>query len=171
MGLFGENSRWGHRNFVQSPLYYRTCHPTGDGEYDHELVRIRDRRKMLEIIENRDTVKNYWSGLAGLGHRKDVYVIPGLGGLWHTAQDALYAVEEIVIVGFSMSDQDLMARYTFGAFMKYRQAGQGAMPRVVIVAPDASGAIDRFRSVFGDVVETIDKGHQEVDWTGLAGAG
>src|SRR5881394_3994227 len=26
MGLFGENSRWSHRNFVQSPLYYRTCH-------------------------------------------------------------------------------------------------------------------------------------------------
>ena len=74
---------------------------------------------------------------------------------------------QIVIVGFSMLDQDLMARYTFGAFMKYRHDSEGPAPRVIVVAPDASDTVDRFQSVFGDAVKPIDKGHEEVDWSEL----
>ena len=166
-GQVGHNLELLYRKKDANRERKKNTDPTGDAEYDHELVRIRDRHKMLQIIKDRDTTKNYWSGWAGLGDRKDVFLIPGLGELWHTARESLYNVEEIVIVGFSMSDQDLMARYTFGAFMKYRHDGEGPAPRVIVVAPDASETVDRFQSVFGDAVKPIDKGHEEFDWSEL----
>jgi hypothetical protein len=104
-------------------------------------------------------------GLAGLGPRKRVSQIPGLGLVWEKARKAIYYADLIVIVGFSFSGFDRLAQIEFARAMAGRFESGEPLPRVVVIDPNADSALmQRINSVFRPV-EPIPCCHQEVEWS------
>lgn len=78
--------------------------------------------------------------------QKTYEVFGGLfSSLWASAEDALSAVDDVVVIGYSFPRTDKMTRELFTrAFMR-----RATMPRVTIVDPNPTGIAHRFADEFG----------------------
>lgn len=147
----------------------------GEPEFDFELFQIEDDRKLHRYIKDRDIIQSDFSwGLAGLGPRKRVSLIPGLGAVWDNARVSLYHADHIVIVGFSFAGFDRLAQVEFARVMAGRNANEVSPPRITAIDPclqlsasgmseDGKALINRISSVFHSV-HPIGVCHQNFDW-------
>jgi len=111
----------------------------------------------------------WWPALGGLGLHKPLHRVPGLGHIWKQAGNSLSKAESIIVVGFSMSPFDTMARLQMAAIRLYGKPGTAK--RVIVVDP-MEEVVERYRQLFGGDVEapligSCDLGHQDLDWTQL----
>jgi hypothetical protein len=149
---------------------------TGDEEFDLELFHIHDDAHLHHLIQKRDLMPDDFRwGLAGLGPRKRVSLIPGLGIVWDQARQTLYNADLVVIVGFSFSGFDRLAQIEFARVVAGRADKGIPSPRIVVIdpllnadydsfSPDAQSLIQRINSVFRPL-EPLGKLHEEVDWS------
>jgi hypothetical protein len=97
--------------------------------------------------------------------------VPGFGFAWSKAGHALATADTIVVVGFSLSPFDTMARLQLASAQLNRKAS--GQQRVIVIDPDPwQEVIDRFRKIYGKCVEapldhSAKTGHQELDWANL----
>lgn len=148
--------------------------PTDEIDYDYVLLRIPDD-KLDNRINNRIlqwSNKQYSIGIAGLGRYKPLDRIPGSGQVWHNAGRALYQVDKIYIVGFSLSPFDTMARLHFAGVMCER-AKKNLPTTIVLIDPNACDLKANFQSVFGaDTPITLyQQKAEQVKWSEVLGSG
>jgi hypothetical protein len=143
---------------------------TGHVEDDFRLWRCRTGEQLQEWISGRDlqSIPEHASprtvGIAGLGAYKQLHQIPGLGDVWTRGMRALYEADRVVVVGFSMSDFDVMARMQFAEVARKRWDESRPL-KVIVIDPSVKEiAKERFRRVFRSV-EFVSSNHETVDWT------
>lgn len=142
-------------------------------EDDCRLWRCRTPEQLRTWIETRDVQQvpegacERTVGIAGLGAYKQLHQIPGLGVVWAGAMQALSEADVAVVVGFSMSDFDMMAQMQFAEVARTRIQKNRPL-RVLVIDPFADeSAGRRFRRVFGDVDFAI-QAHEAFDWSSLS---
>ncbi len=145
---------------------------TGHIEDDFRLWRCRTPEQLTRWIEGRELQPDADGedprtvGIAGLGAYKELHRIPGLGQVWSGGMQALFRADTVIVVGFSMSDFDVMAQMQFAAVARARTAESRSL-RVIVVDPFLDlAARDRFRRVFR-TAEFIEKAHEEFDWQAM----
>ncbi len=124
--------------------YELLCSPNGDESVlDNPfcyLGRVRDY-KLLTSILNGPTRDVQWANarwkpaLAGLGAYKQVHKIPGMKYIWSQARNKLKDAEEIIFIGFSLSEFDGMARLHFSGAKEYRRTKGTPQPIIVVIDP------------------------------------
>lgn len=145
---------------------------TGNIEDDCQLWRCRTLDQRVDWIEGRDLQSIPKSacprtvGIAGLGAYKQLHRIPGLGRVWSNGMQALYHADQVVIVGFSMSDFDAMAQMQFAEIAQARARNSKTLPVIVIDPFVDKSSKDRFRRVFRSV-NFINEKHETYDWSSL----
>lgn len=135
-----------------------------EDEYAWELWRAKDTCACNAIIEwDKSGLSNfrYFPGLAGLGRYKPLHALPGSAQTWFTAFQALRSVEEMYIVGFSMSPYDTMARFHFTSVIQGRL---NPPSKVVIIDPNALRLAQPISVVFGRNLTLMAHKAEEVDW-------
>ena len=155
----------------------RIAGPSGEDEYDFELYQVCGER-LTRLIRQRALIQvdHRW-GLAGLGPRKRVSRVPGLGAVWERARRALFEADQITVVGFSFSPFDRFAQIEFARVAAGRDRAGVAPPRVAVIDPAliadngrvsawGQGLIDRVESVFRPV-HAIGARHENFDWASL----
>jgi hypothetical protein len=76
---------------------------------------------------------------------------------------ARYEADRVVVVGFSMSDFDVMARMQFAEVARKRWDESRPL-KVIVIDPSVNEiAKERFRRVFRSV-EFVSSNHETVDW-------
>lgn len=153
------------------PNANRTNVRTGHVEDDCRLRRCRDRAQLREWITGRAIQKlppGAWPrtpGMAGLGAYKELHRVPGLGPTWVRAMRAVRDAERLVVVGFSISDFDTMARLQLSYVARTRHEERRPLPVIVIdPAADCSPFQARFTRVFHDEVRFVRKSHEQFNW-------
>jgi hypothetical protein len=148
----------------------RSDENTGHVEDDCQLWRWRTPDQLQEWISGQDLqcVPNEASprvvGIAGLGAYKQLHQIPGLGRVWVRGMKAVYEADHCVVVGFSMSDFDVMAQMQFADIARKRQ-DDGRPLEVTVIDPSMNNSKKkRFERVFRNV-SFIGSSHENVDWT------
>lgn len=144
---------------------------TGHVEDDCRLWRCRDRRQIRAWINGHHIQKlrqGAWPttpGVAGLGAHKELHRVPGLGRTWAGAMRAVRDADQLVVVGFSMSDFDTMARLQLSYVARTRHEEEPPLPVIVIdPAADCSPFQARFTRVFHDGVRFVRKSHEQFNW-------
>ncbi len=138
--------------------------PTGALEDDACLCRIRERAVLRRAIAGRD-FNPLTIGIAGLGTYKELHRVPGLGPTWVRAMRAVRDAERLVVVGFSMSEFDAMARLRLSYVARTRHEERRPLPVIVIdPAADCSPFQARFTRVFHDEVRFVRKSHEQFNW-------
>lgn len=146
---------------------------TGHVEDDYRLWRCRTREQLRTWITRRHVqsvpkgARAREIGIAGLGAYKELHKIPGLGQVWSRGMGTLYAADRAVVVGFSMSDFDAMAKMQFADVARARLAEKRPLEVFVIDPCGDKAAQDRFRSVFRSV-DFACKRHEDFDWSSVA---
>lgn len=142
---------------------------TGHIEDDCRLWRCRTKEQLHDWLAGRDgqstpeQTSPTTVGIAGLGAYKQLHQIPGLGRVWTEAMRALHEADQVVVVGFSMSNFDAMAQLQFGDVVRRRQLERRSL-NVTVVDPFADEAVrDRFTRVFR-AVRFINCPHETIDW-------
>ncbi len=98
-------------------------------------------------------------GLGGLGSYKPLHQLLGSGLVWHSALQAIKKTRDLIVVGWSASDFDRMARFHFASSTRLRT---DKFHRIVVIDPDAHNVAARLKPVFGttwalpECVETVD---------------
>lgn len=133
-----------------------------------DLIRVNNRDILTNAIQNRDLAQCYQQfALAGLGSYKPLHRIPGLAVPWVEAGRAILEADEIIIVGFSLSQFDAMARLKFAGMIKRRSDTGCPKPKVTLIDPGADDERKAdFEAVFGEV-ECICERHEVIDWTAI----
>ena len=142
---------------------------TGNVEDDYFLWRCQSPDQLSTWMQGRDLqllpkgAMPSRVGIAGLGTYKPLHKIPGLGPVWAKGMRSLFNADRAIIIGFSMSDFDVMAQMQFaGVVRKRRQEGKPL--RVTIVNPCIDDAMkQRFRRVFREA-DFVERRHEEVNW-------
>jgi len=147
----------------------RTEASTGNAEDDLRLWRCRSASQMRRGVRARDLQlvrKNGVPsrlGIAGLGAYKQLHQVPGLGVVWANGMKALYEADKAIVVGFSMSDFDVMAQLQFVEVVRQREK-KGRPLKVFVVDPFIRPESKRrFRQVFKRVT-FIAEHHEKCDW-------
>jgi hypothetical protein len=152
---------------------------TGEEEFDLELFHIHDDARLHHLIQKRDLVQDDFRwGLAGLGPRKRISLIPGLGIVWDQARKALYNAQRIIITGFSFSGFDRLAQIEFARVMAGRAEKGISPPQVTVIDPlldvrsssnssQGRSLVERVESVFRPV-EQIGIPHEQINWEKFA---
>ncbi|GEM_PF-1016843 len=156
-------------------LLYRvpsaTCKDRSREEKEDLLYRYETRKQQKEHFPSRRLslggLPKQSVGIAGLGIYKPLHHIPGLAEVWHRAMRTLGEADEIVAVGFSMSEFDAFAQLQFAELVRKR-AKEGRPLAVTVIDPyvNKAGVAERFRRVFR-WVRPVEKRHEEVDWEAL----
>lgn len=102
--------------------------------------------------------------IAGFGNYKRVHDIPGLGIVWVKAMEAIHHADEIIFVGFSMSDFDGMARYHMADAIQNRKQ---APKRVLVIDPCADDAMQKRYELVFERVELKKQKHEYINWDEL----
>jgi hypothetical protein len=143
---------------------------TGHVEDNCRLWRCRTREQLRTWLSGRELQSvpkgalPRTVGIAGLGAYKQIHQIPGAGRVWAHGMRARRDANLAIVIGFSMSDLDMMAQLQFAEVVRNRQ---NRSLRVIVIDPCISEeARNRFRRVFGQV-EFIGSGHETIDWTML----
>jgi hypothetical protein len=142
---------------------------TDDPDAEFELCRLRNR-SLLHL--DLPSVNAPWRpALGGLGLYKPLHQVPGLCDAWQKAGGALSRADSIIVVGFSLSPFDTMARLQLAATKLYRKTG---VAQRVIVADPSDKVVERYRRIFGSEVETPLQcasvcGYQDLDWSQILG--
>jgi hypothetical protein len=148
---------------------------SGEFEFDFELYHANDEL-IRSYTRDRSLIQgdHAW-GVAGLGPRKRVSLVPGLGVVWDRARHALYRTQEIIIVGFSFSTYDRLAQVEFARIMAARDEIEESPPRVIVIDPSLCASprkplsraghalIERVQTVFRPVT-TVGLVHEAFDW-------
>lgn len=166
----------GVANFEKYELLFHKDNLDGiDGDQDAtlELCRLRRRDDLQGILDSsaldvqRESAR-WWPALGGLGLYKPLHRVPGLGFAWSRAGNALAAASTIVVVGFSLSPFDTMARLQLAS--AHLNRNESGLQRIIVIDPDPWNVIvDRYRKIYGNHVEaplehSTKAGHQELDW-------
>ena len=148
----------------------RTRGNTEHIEDDCRLWRCRTRDQLRRWIGGRylqwvpKDASARTVGIAGLGAFKELHQIPGLGCVWARGMTKLYEADVAVVIGFSMSDFDVMAQIQFAEVTRERK-NEGRPLRVMVIDPFVDpGTKQRFRRVFS-YVEFKERPHEEFDWS------
>ena len=151
----------------------RSEESTGHVEDDCRLWRCRTQEQLKTWISDRDlqsipeNASPRTVGIAGLGAYKQLHQIPGLVHVWTRGMRTLYEADLGVVVGFSMSDFDVMAQMQFAEIARARWSEKRPL-RVIVVDPYMNGtAKERFRQVFR-CVEFVESAHESMDWGRLS---
>ncbi len=144
---------------------------TGSVEDDCRLWRCQTVEQLQKWISGRNLqaipegVSPRTVAIAGLGAYKQLHQIPGLGVVSARGMRALYEADHAVIVGFSMSDFDVMAQMQFAEVARARQT-DGRPLSVTVIDPClmSEAAKNRFRRVFRSVT-FVDAKHETIDWS------
>lgn len=107
-------------------------------------------------------------GLAGLGAHKPLHRLVGSGVVWANAFRALEGADEIYVIGWSASPYDMMARFHFASLLLGTR--EKAPRRIVVIDPNVGRQYGNYAAIFGDKLETIAKGVEDVDWSVVLGA-
>jgi hypothetical protein len=150
----------------------RTEGPMGHVEEDFCLWRTKTRNQLRVWIEGGDvqllpagTIERE-VGIAGLGTYKEVHRIPGLGRVWTDGMRRLFEADLALIVGFSMSEFDTMAKMQFAEVARARNCDGRPLP-VVVIDPALTDEIqNRFYKVFR-CVDFVKQKHEEFDWSSI----
>lgn len=144
---------------------------TGYVEEDYRLWRCRDREQLEKWISGRDLQwvredgDSRTVGMAGLGAYKPLHEIPGLGLVWQKGMQQLFKSDMAVVVGFSLSDFDMMAQMQFAEVARNRENNNPL--KVVVIDPYISEeGKQRFERVFREV-KFIQEKHENFDWSKL----
>ncbi|MEE9130951.1 MAG: hypothetical protein V3T84_13105 [Phycisphaerales bacterium] len=129
------------------------------------LWRIEEDAGLGFVIKNRRP-NNRIMGLAGLGGRKAIDEIPGLGRVWSRAHQMIHLADEIHVVGFSLSPNDLMARLMISNAMRQRAVGDE--PTVHVIDPSVEELMPRYAQVFRVPVDAHRESAESVAWDDLA---
>jgi len=149
---------------------------TGYVEEDCRLWRCRSGEQREKWIVGRDLQLNpegaraQTPGVAGLGAYKELHRVPGLGLVWVGAMRAVQQADQLIVVGFSMSDFDTMAQMQLVDRMRKRHEEERPL-RVLVIDPAAEDSAfqRRFRSVFHDAVSFEPQRHDAFDWRRVHG--
>jgi hypothetical protein len=169
----------GTANFEKYESLFRKINVDGvDGDQDarFELCRLRHRDDLQGVLESvgldlQWENARWWPALGGLGLYKPLHRVPGLGFAWAKAGQALATADTIVVVGFSLSPFDTMARLQLASAYLNRTSSE--QQRVIVIDPDPwKVVVDRFRKIYGNRVEaplerSTKSGHHELDWEEL----
>lgn len=102
-------------------------------------------------------------GLGGLGAHKPLHRLVGSGIVWQNAFSAIKKADEIVVVGWSCSPYDTMARFHFASVMGMREQ---VPSRTIVIDPYADRIRENFAPVFGKL-ELVNQESEHVDWDKL----
>lgn len=145
---------------------------SGHTEEDYRLWRCRTWGQLEKWIAGRDLqsvpkdATPRTIGIAGLGAYKPLHQIPGLGLIWRNGMRSLYEADLGVVVGFSMSPFDAMAKMQFVEVARNRLE-EGRPLKIIVIDPFINDDVmERFERVFRSV-EFVKECHEEVDWTAL----
>jgi len=133
-------------------------------EYPWELWRAKDTTTCNAVIDmDKSDLSNfrYSLALAGLGRYKPLHRLPGSAWTWLAAFQALNSVDEIYVVGFSMSLYDTMTRFRFTSVIHRRS---NPALKVVIIDPNALRLAETYSSVFGKILTLMAFKAEDVDW-------
>lgn len=138
-------------------------------EVECVLRRCRNREQLTSWIKNRELqvvpsgLPPATVGIAGLGAYKPLHRIPGLGPVWVAGMREARCADQLIFVGFSMSDFDVMAQLQF-AQMARSIKESASNQQVIVIDPYVECAVERYRRVFHDV-ETVRQAHESFDWS------
>lgn len=127
------------------------------------LKRVRDLEESNNLNEKYTgcgSINTPHPGLGGLGTHKPLHRLVGSGEVWRNALTALQQADEIIVVGWSCSPYDTMARFHFSASIRMREQ---APSRTIVVDPNVDAIGDNLEPVFGEL-EPVDEESQCVDW-------
>ena len=145
--------------------------PPEDREYAYELWRINDAERNDRAIEGRDIQfadRFYDFGIAGLGSFKPLHQLPGSGLVWARAAGALREAAKIIIIGFSLSPFDGMARLELARAMKARLSEKRPPKDIVIVDPNAESLAQSYLSVLQLPVTLVKSRAEEIrEWSSV----
>ena len=133
-------------------------------EYLWELWRAKDDvvcNSVIEMDKTGLTNINYRLGIAGLGQYKPLHKLPGSAKTWVEAFKSLNDVDEIFIIGFSMSPYDTMARFHFSSVLQNRTS---LLKRAVVIDPNVSSLGDVYRAMLGNSLEQIALKAEDTTW-------
>lgn len=145
---------------------------TGYVEDDYVLWRCRSIDQLQKWIDNRylqyvpESAMPARVGIAGLGAYKPLHEIPGLGRVWANGMRSLYEAGKCIVVGFSMSDFDAMAKMQLANVAMIRAQEQNPLEVVVVDPYISDEGKARFRSVFR-TVEFVDEAHESFNWDSI----
>lgn len=145
-------------------------HLTGEYEHDVELYRIHPQ-SLEGVIRNwryHQLVFDRRPALAGLGPRKQVSRVPGLGMVWNRTAYALKHADHIVLVGISLSPHDRLLAMELASAMAQRSLDGHTFPHVTAIDPDTTDVLPtRMREIFHTTGHHIRKSHADFDWSCL----
>lgn len=165
------NEPWLEKLFSKADMLYDShrgaCSRTGEDEYDFELYRIQ-RESLQSVIQRRRILDfSHCTALAGLGPRKQVSRVPGLGMVWDRAAHALSEADHIVLVGISLSPHDRLFTLQLAASIKSRMRAGKPLPRVTAIDPGPGDTLTtRMQHIF-HTGTLIREGHEAFDWSRL----
>ncbi|MEX2307878.1 MAG: hypothetical protein WD738_09820 [Pirellulales bacterium] len=167
--------RRGTANYKKYELLFRKDNVNGvenDEDAAFELCRIQNCELLNETLNSvhldlQPANAQWGPALGGLGLYKPLHRVPGLGNAWERAGRAISRAESIIVVGFSLSPFDTMARLQLAAAKLYRK---GDVTQRMIVADPSDEVVERYRQIFGREVETPLQcasvcGYQDLDWS------
>lgn len=153
----------------EKPNRNRTGENTGHVEDDYQLWRCRTREQLQKWISGRDLqllpegALPMSVGIAGLGSYKQLHRIPGLGTVWTHGLRKLNEADRAIVVGFSMSDFDVMAQLQFAEVARQRETQKRPLQVTVIDPVLKDETKNRFSRVFRSV-EFDTRHHEKIDW-------
>lgn len=134
-----------------------------DPEERYDLYRAPSLSVALELDDQSTGLSNGRPprpGLGGLGPQKLLEELVGSGHVWPKAFGALRNADEIIIVGWSCSPYDMMARFHFASAVALRKS---PLSLVRVVDPNAKKIAGELASIFHSV-EPISSRAEKVDW-------
>ena len=105
-------------------------------------------------------------GIMGFGRFKRLSDLPGSALTWKRAMGAMREAEEITVVGFRLSEFDVLAQLQFLEVLEVRKDA-GLDPPVVRVVDPGAACPDfraRYTRVFGQGIEFIEDRMEQHDW-------
>lgn len=140
--------------------------PADKPEYIWELWRHTDTYAIPAFSESPISSFQYGLGHAGLGRFKRLSMLPGSYLSWHEAGSALYNADEVYVIGFSMTQYDLMCRMYFLDVIQKRIEDNRKPIKLTLIDPQAPKIEGTFRQVFkpADMKVIAESIGDDTDW-------
>lgn len=135
-------------------------------EYHYKLIEILDQNEIRRTAAMRKMTDRL-PALAGLGSRKPIHRIPGLGWVWERAAQSIFDTNEIIAIGFTFSTFDNLARLALGDAMMQRDQRGLPLSKLTILDMNADALIETYHQIFHLDPTPINERVECVDWNKL----
>ncbi|MBT6153492.1 MAG: hypothetical protein HOK71_05020 [Planctomycetaceae bacterium] len=138
-------------------------------EYRAELWRADTTCALDNALERYHGISDRYSfpGIVGLGGFKPLHKLVGSGLTWSRAGGALREAKQIIVIGFSLSPYDGMARLCFADAMNDRKRQNNLPKEVRLIDPNADLLAVNYKNVFQVPMLFDTRACQDVNWPNL----